>query len=93
MGSLEDRRHQIASGLELFGATAPGATDDTSGPVVPEMSGETLDASAQTVESLGEMLFAVADAARRLGVDPETALRGYAGAFRRRIEAAETRPA
>jgi hypothetical protein len=35
------------------------------------------------------MLFAVADAARRLGVDPETALRGYAGEFRRRIEASE----
>jgi len=38
------------------------------------------------------MLFAVADAARRLGVDPETALRSYAGGFRRRIEAAETSP-
>ena len=41
------------------------------------------------METVGEMLFAVADAARRLGVDPETALRGYAGGFRRRIEAAE----
>lgn len=80
MGSLDDRRRQITAGLESFGR--PGSE--------PSASGETLEASPQTVEALGEMLFAVADAARRLGVDPETALRGYAGGFRRRIEAAET---
>jgi tetrapyrrole methylase family protein/MazG family protein len=91
MGTLEDRRRQIASGLEIFGpAGATGGTPDRPGPSVAEMSGETLDASARTVEALGEMLFAVADAARRLGVDPETALRSAAGAFRRRIEATET---
>jgi len=88
-GSLDDRRRQIAAGLEAFGPL--GSPDGTTGRA-PEASGETLEASAQTVEALGEMLFAVADAARRLGVDPETALRGYADGFRRRIEAAETPP-
>jgi uncharacterized protein YabN with tetrapyrrole methylase and pyrophosphatase domain len=89
-GSLEDRRRQIAAGLDAFGGSGPKAGG--SGTVDPESSGETLEASAETVMALGEMLFAVADAARRLGVDPETALRGRAGEFRRRIEAAEAGP-
>jgi uncharacterized protein YabN with tetrapyrrole methylase and pyrophosphatase domain len=42
---------------------------------------------------MGEMLFALADAARRLGVDPESALRNAAGDFRRRLEASEAGPA
>ena len=90
-GSLEDRRRQIAAGLDAIGGSVPGGSG--SGTVGPESSGETLEASAETVAALGEMLFAVADAARRLGVDPETALRGRAGEFRRRIEAAEADPA
>jgi len=89
-GSLDDRRRQIAAGLEAFGPPGPGDSGGVG--AFSEASGETLGASAQTVEALGEMLFAVADAARRLGVDPETALRSYAGGFRRRIEAAETSP-
>jgi tetrapyrrole methylase family protein/MazG family protein len=89
-GSLEDRRRQIAAGLGVIGGSVPGGGG--SGTVGPESSGETLEASAETVAALGEMLFAVADAARRLGVDPETALRGRAGEFRRRIEAAEADP-
>jgi len=86
-GSLDDARQVVAAGLDVMslgaarhaGAEAPA----------PESSGETLEAPAATIEALGEMLFAVADAARRLGVDPESALRVYAGGFRRRIEAVE----
>lgn len=89
-GSLDERRRQIAAGLEALGATLP-ADNGRSGPVA-ESSGETLEALPATVEMLGEMLFALADAARRLGVDPETALRGYTGGFRRAIEATEARP-
>ncbi len=89
-GSLDDRRRQIAAGLDVL--AGPSLRDDGSDEPVPESSGETLEAPAATVEALGEMLFAVADAARRLGVDPETALRATAGAFRRRIEGFETRP-
>jgi uncharacterized protein YabN with tetrapyrrole methylase and pyrophosphatase domain len=90
MGSLEDLRRQIAEGLESLGDFS--ADDAEPGRGAPEASGETLEASASTADTLAEMLFAVADAARRLGVDPETALRGCAGRFRRRIEAAETPP-
>jgi uncharacterized protein YabN with tetrapyrrole methylase and pyrophosphatase domain len=88
-GSLEDRRRQIVAGLDgpagsFFGEGARlGST---------ESSGETLDASAATVEALGEMLFALADAARRMGVDPESALRGVTNRFRQRIEASEASP-
>jgi len=90
-GTLADRRRQIEAGLDALWrpAPAPGAVVQRS---APEASGETLEASAPTVDAVGETLFALADAARRLGVDPETALRGYAGAFRRRIETAEGRP-
>jgi tetrapyrrole methylase family protein/MazG family protein len=97
MGTLADRRRQLEAGLEHLGVTPPsGAGSSGAGPGPRpgegEASGETLEASAQTVEAVAEMLFALSDAARRLGVDPETALRGYAGGFRRRIEAAETHP-
>ncbi len=40
-------------------------------------------------EAVGELLFAAADVARRLGVDPESALRGRAGRFRAEVEASE----
>jgi uncharacterized protein YabN with tetrapyrrole methylase and pyrophosphatase domain len=86
-GSLDDRRRQIAAGLDVLGAQAQAS--GAPGARAPESSGETLDAPAAIVAVLGEMLFAVADAARRLGVDPETALRTYAAGFRRRIEATE----
>ena len=86
-GSLDDRRGQITAGAEALGSLAPAGSPASGS--TPESSGETLGASGPTGEALGELLFAVADAARRLGVDPETALRSYAGGFRRRIEAAE----
>jgi tetrapyrrole methylase family protein / MazG family protein len=40
-------------------------------------------------DEIGELLLALADVARRLGVDPETALRTRAAEFRRQIEATE----
>ena len=86
-GSLGDRRRQIATALDALAGLDLGG--EAHGEPAPESSGETLEASAETEAAIGEMLFAVADAARRLGVDPETALRGCAGSFRRRIEAAE----
>ncbi|MHB8682070.1 MAG: MazG family protein [Acidimicrobiales bacterium] len=71
------RHAEVVAGLEqLSGAPAQG-------------SGETLDAEAAEVQLVGEALFALADAARRVGVDPETALRAYAQRFRRQVEASE----
>jgi tetrapyrrole methylase family protein / MazG family protein len=40
--------------------------------------------------ALGQVLFAVAEMARTVGVDPETALRARTGEFRREIEARES---
>jgi tetrapyrrole methylase family protein/MazG family protein len=52
-------------------------------------SGETLEAEAEGARAVGEALFALADLARRAGVDPETALRARARQFRRELEAGE----
>ena len=54
-----------------------------------DRSGETLEAGAAEAEAVGAALFALADLARRVGVDPETALRAYAGRFRGDLEAGE----
>lgn len=52
-------------------------------------SGETLDAGPAEAELVGRLLFDASDLARRVGVDPETALRAYARRFRRAVEASE----
>jgi tetrapyrrole methylase family protein / MazG family protein len=52
-------------------------------------SGETLEAQRSTVDQVGEALFALADLARRLGVDPESALRARSIRFMAEIRAAE----
>jgi len=79
LGTLGDRRRRLADGLERLGAGDPGAPG----------SGETLDGGPESVGLLGDLLFDLADAARRLGVDPETALRARAAAFRRQVESSE----
>jgi tetrapyrrole methylase family protein/MazG family protein len=78
-GSLDEVRRRVEAGLDVL------ARLDTAG----EASGETLEASAETATAVGDVLFALADAARRLGVDPETALRRRAGEFRRDLQARE----
>ncbi len=72
-----ERRLQMATALERLGS-APA-----------RHSGETLEAAPEEAEAVGEVLFALADLARRAGVDPETALRAYARRFRRHLEASE----
>ncbi|MFZ0666860.1 MAG: MazG family protein [Acidimicrobiales bacterium] len=52
-------------------------------------SGETLEAERQTVDEVGEALLALANLARRLGVDPESALRARAGRLAASIREAE----
>jgi MazG family protein len=51
-----------------------------------DRSGETLDAGADEARAVGAALFALADLARRAGVDPETALRAEAQRFRSVLE-------
>ena len=75
-GEPAERRRRVSAGLRVL--------DGDGG-----SSGETLEAGPDTVAAVGEMLFALADAARRAGVDPESALRAAAAAFRARLVAAE----
>jgi tetrapyrrole methylase family protein / MazG family protein len=77
-GSLDELRHRIETGLDRVASHGPR-----------DASGETLEASPDTVAVLGDTLFALADVARRMGVDPESALRGAAADFRRRVVANE----
>jgi len=49
------------------------------------------DSQARISEELGDCLFALAGLARRLGVDPEAALRGTNARFERRFRAAESK--
>jgi tetrapyrrole methylase family protein / MazG family protein len=50
---------------------------------------ESSDTQEARDEAMGDLLFALADLARLMGVEPETALRTRAGRFRRQIEASE----
>jgi tetrapyrrole methylase family protein/MazG family protein len=85
-GSLAARRDELTAALVAL-VSGPNAAMPASGPERP--SEETLEASTATTRAVGELLFAAAAAARRLGVDPESALRARAGEFRRVLEQAE----
>jgi MazG family protein len=77
---LAGRLHQVAAAAGRL-------------PASPSASGETLEAAPATIAAVGEALFALADAARRVGVDPESALRTASTRFRAEVEALERRPA
>jgi tetrapyrrole methylase family protein/MazG family protein len=69
---------------------------DVSGavPKIAEETNEVLDAHADgdhdaTIDEIGDLLFAVVNVARHLGVEPETALRAATGKFLVRFEAVE----
>jgi tetrapyrrole methylase family protein / MazG family protein len=71
--------HQVAA---LARSLAPAGAGEADAPLAPD--------AAQTEELVGDLLFALADLSRRLGVDPEQALRARARAFRDDIVARET---
>jgi tetrapyrrole methylase family protein/MazG family protein len=63
-------------------------------PKIAEEATELVEAArsgdeAATTDELGDLLFAVVNVARHLGVDPESALRAAANKFRRRFEQVE----
>jgi tetrapyrrole methylase family protein / MazG family protein len=57
---------------------------------VPAGPDSALDADVAMVERVGELLFEVADLSRRLGIDPEQALRSRALTFREQVVAFES---
>jgi tetrapyrrole methylase family protein / MazG family protein len=70
--------HQVAA---LVRSLAPAGAGEADAPLAPD--------AARAEELVGDLLFALADLSRRLGVDPEQALRARARAFRDRIVAQE----
>jgi tetrapyrrole methylase family protein/MazG family protein len=78
------QRKAESVGLELadLGARRQEVADGVDR-LVASQTPEALD------EAVGDLLFSVADMARRLGVDPETALRLRAGRFRQQVESSE----
>lgn len=78
------QRKAESVGLELadLGARRQEVADGVDR-LVASQTPEALD------EAVGDLLFSLADMARRLGVDPETALRLRAGRFRQQVESSE----
>jgi len=89
--TLAERLDEVSAGAQRLGTDLePGPTAQVSrGDRSSGSSGETLDARPETAQAVGRLLFALADAARRLGVEPETALRAQATWFRRIVEDSE----
>lgn len=76
--SVADEAVRVANGIaSLGGAGAGGRVTDGEG------------GHADQAAELGELLFSLANVARALGVDPETALRARASRFRTSVEEAE----
>jgi tetrapyrrole methylase family protein/MazG family protein len=76
---LPGRLAQLRQGVAALEAAATRAEGDAPSAEIPE-------ADPAAAAQVGDLLFALADAARLLGVDPETALRARAADFRRRAE-------
>jgi ATP diphosphatase len=86
------RAEKLASRAARTGFDWP----DAGGPLakiheeLAEVAGATTE--AERAEELGDLLFAVANYARKLGVDPEAALRGANGKFEQRFRRIEKTP-
>jgi MazG family protein len=93
-------RRAAAGGHGAEGPVESGAAADPAGAGRPlaevgeragRLARDELDPEAR-FDAIGELLFAAVEAARRLRVDPEIALRAAADRFRRRVEEADARP-
>jgi len=82
--TLAEEAGRVAEGV---GRLAPTATEDPTDDQAPDRITDGEGGGADGADALGELLFSLANVARLLGVDPETALRARAGRFRTDVEA------
>ena len=81
------QKRAARTGFDWPDAAGPRAKVDEE---LLEIEAATTD--AERVDEVGDLLFAVVNYARHLGVDPEVALRGANAKFERRFRAIESEP-
>jgi MazG family protein len=80
---LDEEANHLAIGMtEVAGAAGLAGAADRTGP-----SGTASPSGTTHEERIGDLLFSLVNVARALGVDPESALRAKAAAFRASVEA------
>jgi MazG family protein len=87
------RAHEIGARVAAVGFDWPSAADvvDKIDEEVRELREAVGESPARAADELGDLLFSIANLARKLGVEPESALRAANDKFTRRFEALEAR--
>jgi ATP diphosphatase len=85
------RAHEIGTRVAAVGFDWPQASDvvDKIDEEVRELRAAVDEGPARVAEELGDLLFSIANLARKLGLEPEAALRASNDKFTRRFEAVE----
>jgi ATP diphosphatase len=85
------RAHEIGTRVAAVGFDWPHASDvvDKIDEEVRELRAALDEGPARAAEELGDLLFSIANLARKLGLEPEAALRAANDKFTRRFEAVE----
>lgn len=85
------RAHEIGTRVAAVGFDWPEATDviDKMDEEVRELRGALAESRDRSADELGDLLFSIANLARKLGIEPEAALRRANDKFTRRFQALE----
>lgn len=85
------RAHEIGRRVAAVGFdwTTPADVVDKIDEEVRELRGAVTEGPGRTAEELGDLLFSIAQLARKLGIEPEAALRAANGKFTQRFTALE----
>ena len=85
------RAHEIGRRVAAVGFDwdLPGAVVDKIDEEVRELREALLESPARAAEELGDLLFSIANLARKLGLEPESALRAANEKFTKRFGAVE----
>ncbi len=86
------RAHEIGTRVAAVGFDWPGASDvmDKIEEEVRELRGALTEGPARAAEELGDLLFAIANLSRKLGLESESALRAANDKFTARFSAVES---